>query len=558
MANIKCYVSAAEPEQKKLREYAKKHKIVLPNPLKFKFNEEPEKKLAGYISYEIRYYHPTEKKYVTKRFGTGIESRRVAEAEKGKVESLIKTKTLDKLEQDYPLNLMFKDYEDKANINHSEGTKNRYNRIIKHFKRFFAERKPPIRTVLQLNTTVIEDYRDMRFKDIISNTERHPTMKTVRNEVNLLQVLVKVLYEKEKLSKNPLVKLKYKNILSLKGEKKKVQVLSEEELEAMLIYCKKSKLTNWFYYCLEFVKYTGARESDLINLQWKDIDFKKGIIHFWEKDKIEYVNSRGEKKTVNYRPKSTGVEIREEEFPIHPFLKTMLLELKENSKGPNDFIFKNSRHVRIPEGGLRKMTASTVKAINPDSKVTSFHSLRHFFADKVFAASKGDGHGIKLAMRHKHLATSGIYIDHSNNKKLKGVIDNIQYGGLTEEKEDAEVNEKENQTGPQENTDKKASSTITPTTIHNEKVLDTNNLMIYILHGQPKPGFANACPSCNGEWKDKVRNPKCGNCNLLLRKDLKIQVLENKCLYCLNGTIGDDKYCGECGQFHDDGLCVFN
>jgi hypothetical protein len=182
--------------------------------------------------------------------------------------------------------------------------------------------------------------------------------------------------------------------------------------------------------------------------------------------------------------------------------------------------------------------------------------LRHFFADKAFAASRGDAHGAKLAMRHKHIATSGGYVDHTNSEKLKAVIEGIEYSGAIEKQE---ILESTQEVAP---VDKSGEITNQDT----DKKEDTSNasdksnisaLKIYIVKGQMIPAPADKCPSCQGEWGDKIHNPKCGGCGLILRKDLKIQAMDGKCLFCSDGKIEiEDRVCESCGNFHDDGLAI--
>ena len=110
MASIQCYLSKNPTEIKRLTQFCLKNGIELPNPKLIKHGDPTEKLISKFISYEVRYHHPKEKKYITKRLSSGIEARRAAKEEKEKIEGLIKSNRMEGLQKDFPIEKMFLDY----------------------------------------------------------------------------------------------------------------------------------------------------------------------------------------------------------------------------------------------------------------------------------------------------------------------------------------------------------------------------------------------------------------------------------------------------------------
>ncbi len=70
----------------------------------------------------------------------------------------------------------------------------------------------------------------------------------------------------------------------------RVRFLSEEERDRLLESCKESK-NRHLYTVVVLALSTGGRKNELLSLQWKDVDFKRGILIF-------HVTKNGERRSV--------------------------------------------------------------------------------------------------------------------------------------------------------------------------------------------------------------------------------------------------------------------
>ncbi len=98
--------------------------------------------------------------------------------------------------------------------------------------------------------------------------------RTVRYTHSVLSVALKQAIAWDKLKRNPLAGVKLP-----KKEHKEMKVLDEKEVKQFLAECAKDKNGLIF----ELALYTGMRPEEYLGLQWKDIDFDKGILRVQRK-----------------------------------------------------------------------------------------------------------------------------------------------------------------------------------------------------------------------------------------------------------------------------------
>jgi integrase len=61
----------------------------------------------------------------------------------------------------------------------------------------------------------------------------------------------------------------------------RIRFLADEERDRLLESCKESK-NRHLYTVVVLALSTGGRKNELLSLQWKDVDFKRGMITFHE------------------------------------------------------------------------------------------------------------------------------------------------------------------------------------------------------------------------------------------------------------------------------------
>ncbi|MCU0443536.1 MAG: tyrosine-type recombinase/integrase [Microscillaceae bacterium] len=231
----------------------------------------------------------------------------------------------------------------------------------------------------------------------LSENEFNPT--SINRKIATLKSFYKFLLKKGEISKNPTLRLK-----PLKTTQKSPDFVEEDKLLRLF---DQFPFENDFYHwrdrlVLEILYGTGIRLSELLGLQWKNIDFYQ--------------------KTI----KVLGKRNKERIIPIHQQLINVLQEYEKsrNQTFGNDLF--NQAVVLTDEGKpaypsliykiVRKYLAY---ATTQDKK--SPHTLRHSFATHLL--NKGaDLNAVKDLLGHSSLSATQIYT-HNTLDKLKAVFE---------------------------------------------------------------------------------------------------------------------------------------
>jgi len=206
--------------------------------------------------------------------------------------------------------------------------------------------------------------------------ERKLSNSSLGRKIAAIKVFYSFLYEMEYIDRNPTLKLE-----TPKKEERIPETLTEEEVREMLNYAKgRNKLLIMMF------AYTGARLSEIVNLTWKDINFKEKTVKFYGKGKKERI------------------------VPLHPELAEMLLELRHELGTTRIFNISKRRIQQI----IAKISDFSIgKKIHP-------HQLRHTFA--TILLKKGvDLRTIQELLGHAKLDTTQIYMHVSNKQKQEAI-----------------------------------------------------------------------------------------------------------------------------------------
>ncbi|HAU1146916.1 TPA: DUF3596 domain-containing protein [Legionella pneumophila] len=105
----------------------------------------------------------------------------------------------------------------------------------------------------------------------------HVTSKTVSNLLIPLRAIIEQALNDEYIKSNPLDKIVISKLLSKQTSKSnfKVDPFDKNEVKAILDATNHEQIRNLF----QFAFFTGLRTSELIALEWKDIDLANGIIN---------------------------------------------------------------------------------------------------------------------------------------------------------------------------------------------------------------------------------------------------------------------------------------
>lgn len=184
-----------------------------------------------------------------------------------------------------------------------------------------------------------------------------------------------------------------KNIPNLKREKKLPVILSKEEIESMVL-----ATNNLTHRLIIQVGYSaGLRSSEIINLQWKDIDFNRNTIHIKK--------GKGKKDRI--------VMLSEK-------VKESLENLKNEKLG---YVFITTRCGKYTQRTIQKIIENTAKKAGIKKKISP-HNLRHSFATHLLERGT-DIRYIKDLLGHSDISTTLIYTKVSNKdlSKIKSPLD---------------------------------------------------------------------------------------------------------------------------------------
>lgn len=235
----------------------------------------------------------------------------------------------------------------------------------------------------------IENYINVG-REIISNVTLNIEIRTIKAIFNL------AIYE-EFYFKNPAKKIKQLPIL-----KKTWQFITQEEFKTLI-----SRIDDSNYKTLiQTAYYTGMRLSEIIHLQWNDIDLNKQIIHIT--NKVNFLTKTGECRDI----------------PISNILLEILVAHKDkrydgNVFGLNDYVFPNKKHNHFSKHYISRRFKKYVRKAGLDENY-HFHSLRHSCISELFRRG-ADIYSLKELAGHSNIKTTERYL-HNDFSSLRKVM----------------------------------------------------------------------------------------------------------------------------------------
>ena len=244
----------------------------------------------------------------------------------------------------------------------------RYRKALQHFTNFLTSHGTASPKLSQISFQLIEEYKQKRSEAV--------KPLTVNVELKVLKALYNFAIKCRCARENPVSKVSF-----YREVEKKPRFLQNEEIKELL------DNSNGLYPVLYTFLKTGLRKSELINLKWKDIDFKRKYLTIESKE--------------DWRTKTGNTR----EIPITDDLVEILNKLPKAS----DYVFLNS-HGRKYGFHLTERVKRLAKSIGI-SDVT-VHALRHTFishlvmngVDLVSIKELAGHSDIKTTMRYAHLA----------------------------------------------------------------------------------------------------------------------------------------------------------
>lgn len=252
-------------------------------------------------------------------------------------------------------------------INHTKSMKSCLNNFYKEVGNIYLH---------ELKSEMVRNYIEDRLKKV--------SPYAVKRDLNTLSSAfnwaIKKNYMKQNLTLNierPKIHEKLPLFFSKNEFNRLIEVISNTDLKELII----------------FAAYTGIRQSDIINLQWNQIDFE---------NRTFILDNR------NCLTKSRKVHC----LPLHDKVYNILLE--RHNKRTNEYVFTYNGKKILQDFLCRKFRIF-VKNANLSPKL-SFHKLRHSFATwlvksgvPIYQVSKLMTHSdVKITQIYSHLGTTDL------------------------------------------------------------------------------------------------------------------------------------------------------
>ena len=263
-------------------------------------------------------------------------------------------------------------------LNYSENTINSYNNNITKFNNFIGNKD-----ILKITVKDIERY-------IKSLAELAPT--TVSNNISSLKSFYNYFIKIDKISANPTDAIKMSKIGT-----RLPTYLTLDEVNRLLDITIETPFDARNKAILELMYGTGLRISEVITLEFKNIDFEDCIVR---------VMGKGSKERI---------------VPINDYALEAIKDYVENyrpslvKKQLNNYLFLNNHGKMMTRQGIFKM----IKAETDKKEITkniSPHTLRHTFATHLLE-NGADLRIIQELLGHEDISTTQVYT-HLTNETL--------------------------------------------------------------------------------------------------------------------------------------------
>jgi site-specific recombinase XerD len=255
-----------------------------------------------------------------------------------------------------------------------------------------------------LQITDINEINQNRLRDYLNYIRQtyNYTSSSVANKINILHHFFRFMHNSGYIKVNPAV--------LIRPPRKRVKipkVFNDIELEKFLAATEHNVYTKFKKYGLRdkliftMFAYTGLRRTELINLNWNDINL-------------------GNRYLIVRKSKNKNQRI----IPLHDKVLELLEKyLSERLPLKNNALFIGNTFQRIHHNSLKNLFDRYIKIAGLSGKGYTTHTLRHTFATRLLNKDVSLIH-IKNLMGHKSLESTQIYL-HVTGKELEDSINSL-------------------------------------------------------------------------------------------------------------------------------------
>ncbi len=200
------------------------------------------------------------------------------------------------------------------------------------------------------------------------------TVKTVSNLLIPLRAIIDQALNDEYIKTNPLNSIAITKLLNKESMKSdfKVDPFNRDEINAILEAAHHPQIKNLF----QFAFFTGLRTSELLALEWRDIDFQHGIVSV-------------SRAMVRKKIKGTKTEAGEREVMLLAPAMEALLAQKEHTYKEMKYVFHNPRTNQAWETDHQIRRTAWIHALKRAGvRYRNPYQTRHTFASMMLSAGE--------------------------------------------------------------------------------------------------------------------------------------------------------------------------
>jgi len=168
--------------------------------------------------------------------------------------------SLEKVRKPHPISELIERYHKHAESYKASYSRERY--ALDGFKKYFSGRY-----LSDITPWVIEKWKREREKQVEKST--------VNRELTILKHMLKMAVKWGLAQSNPGTA-----VSPFPVQEGRIRYLSEAEIPALLDACEKQVTSPWLYPLVTLALNTGARQGELLRLQWDDVDDERGLMYF--------------------------------------------------------------------------------------------------------------------------------------------------------------------------------------------------------------------------------------------------------------------------------------
>lgn len=293
------------------------------------------------------------------------------------------------------------DYLKYSETNHRQATTVRYRSAVYNFLDFLKT-VPQVASLRDITPAMIEKFKQHRKSAPVSkNGKKGPLTKkttikkgaksnTVNFEIGTLRTIFNLAIRQKFLDENPV-----RDVSFLKtDDAKQRRFLTDAEVGRFLRACEPE-----FYPVFFVMVHTGMRKGEILNLEWKDLDFKRRVIKIQRKD--FWVPKTGER-----------------EIPMSEAVAAVLDGLPRQSH----FVFPD-KDGNAMSGNQLRLDLIRIAQNAGIYDLTQVHSLRHTFASQLLMRG-ADAFTVKTLMGHSNIQTTLIYA-HQTPGHLREAVEKL-------------------------------------------------------------------------------------------------------------------------------------